>query len=227
MASGQLEKFKIYSFDQPDFSDEAPAGAPAFEAMVNPETYALDYKVDFNESQAAGTSGTHQRFTAKRPEELAFEFLFDSTGIIDGNPRADVHDEIERLRTLLLDFVSETHEPRFFKLVWGKFLFAGRCSALTITYKLFNPDGRPIRAVVKATFKKHEDEARRVAREAPASPDLTHHRVVTAGDTLPLMCYRIYGDARYYLQVARVNGLKNFRSLQPGQEIFFPPIAKN
>lgn len=230
---GQIEKLKIYASTMPDFSDEPPVGAPTLTALVNPESYALDYKIEFNSTQAPGASGTHQRFTATRPEELAFELLFDATGIIDGRVHRDadqmisIHDELEEFKRILLDFEPSTHEPRFFKLVWGKFLFTGRCSGLTITYKLFNPDGRPIRATAKATFKKHEDEPRRVARESPASPDLTHHRIVTAGDTLPLMCYNIYGDARYYLQVARANGLKNFRNLQPGKEIFFPPIAKN
>jgi nucleoid-associated protein YgaU len=49
---------------------------------------------------------------------------------------------------------------------------------------------------------------------------------VKTGDTLPLMCYRIYGDTRYYLQVAAINGMGNFRKLIPGTEILFPPINK-
>ncbi len=38
--------------------------------------------------------------------------------------------------------------------------------------------------------------------------------------------YRIYGDSKYYLEVAKANNLTNFRKLTPGQEIFFPPIQK-
>ena len=69
-------------------------------------------------------------------------------------------------------------------------------------------------------------EAQRAAREKKSSPDLTHERVVKEGDNLPLMTYRIYGDPKYYLEVARVNGLTNFRKLTPGQKIVFPPIEK-
>jgi nucleoid-associated protein YgaU len=58
------------------------------------------------------------------------------------------------------------------------------------------------------------------------SPDLTHIRLVKAGDTLPEMCFNIYGDPRYYLDVARQNRLDNFRKLEPGTRIFFPPIEK-
>jgi len=49
---------------------------------------------------------------------------------------------------------------------------------------------------------------------------------VKAGDTLPLMCYLIYGDPKYYLAVAEANGLGNFRSLIPGMAIVFPPLEK-
>jgi nucleoid-associated protein YgaU len=65
-----------------------------------------------------------------------------------------------------------------------------------------------------------------VIEENNSSPDLTHYRVIKKGDTLPLMCYRIYGDSKYYIQVAKANKLSNFRHLKEGEEIFFPPIAK-
>jgi hypothetical protein len=40
------------------------------------------------------------------------------------------------------------------------------------------------------------------------------------------MCYRIYGDAKYYVEVARFNSLNDFRNLTEGMQIKFPPLAK-
>jgi nucleoid-associated protein YgaU len=40
------------------------------------------------------------------------------------------------------------------------------------------------------------------------------------------MAHRIYGDPAPYLEVARSNGLINFRRLRDGQELVFPPIEK-
>ena len=40
------------------------------------------------------------------------------------------------------------------------------------------------------------------------------------------MCFKIYGDPRYYLDVARANRIDNFRKLTPGTRIFFPPLKK-
>jgi nucleoid-associated protein YgaU len=62
--------------------------------------------------------------------------------------------------------------------------------------------------------------------ENNSSPDLTHIRMVKDGDTLPLMSFRIYGDSKYYLEVAKANNITNFRKLTVGRKIFFPPIEK-
>ncbi len=69
-----------------------------------------------------------------------------------------------------------------------------------------------------------DTEEARAALDRLSSPDLTHVRTVQAGDTLPLLCTSIYGSARHYLLVARHNGLDDFRQLQPGQQLQFPPL---
>ena len=230
---GKLEKMLILGFKD---SKEAENGGKSeaiknnayFEALINPETYTLDYKLKFSESgQGQGTSGKQLKYEYTEPEEITFEFLFDNTGIIDGEPRENIADDIRRFKQILVEYQGDSHEPRHFKLVWGKnSIFKGRVTELSITYKLFNPDGSPIRAVAKVKFKSSIEELKRAAKENKSSPDLTHLRRVKAGDTLPLMCYRIYGDARYYLLVAARNGLSNFRELTPGTELVFPPIDK-
>ena len=225
MANGQLEKMKIYAYNNPELSAAHQVGQP-FVAMMNPETYAIDKKMEFNLKQGHGTSGHQPKFELKLPEEMSFEFLFDNTGIIDGQPSTNLTQKIDDFSELLMGYDGSTHEPKFFKLVWGTLLFKGRCTALNIAYKLFNPDGAPIRAICKVTFKEMKEEKLRVAQEDNHSPDLTHYRIVKKGDTLPMMCFLVYGDARYYLQVARANKLINFRKLNIGDELFFPPFAK-
>jgi nucleoid-associated protein YgaU len=85
----------------------------------------------------------------------------------------------------------------------------------------------PLRATARAKFKGFVEDNLRVAMENNSSPDLTHVREVKKGDTLPLMTFRIYGDSKYYLEVAKANNITNFRKLEVGQRIFFPPIEKS
>lgn len=227
--AGKLEKMLILAFESSEKAESGglPEAKDRFEALINPETYTLDYKVKTADGQGQGTSKAQVKFEYTLPEELSFEFLFDNTGIIDGKPRPDgVFNDVNHFRQMLTGYQGSSHEPYHLKLVWGNLLFKGRAIELSITYKLFNPDGQPIRAVVKAKFKGSVEEKKRVAQEYRQSPDLTHVRKVKAGDTLSLMCYQIYGDPKYYLQVAAANGLGNFRFLTPGTDLVFPPIAK-
>jgi LysM repeat protein len=90
---------------------------------------------------------------------------------------------------------------------------------------MFSPDGKPLRAKLSTSFigfmkPKDQNAASR------QSPDLTHIITVKSGDTLPLLCQKMYGDSSLYLQIAQTNGLVNFRYLIPGTELLFPPIAK-
>lgn len=228
MATGEFEKLKIYAYTDPACGDDQLASLDEnpITAMINPENYTLETKIEFNEGQASGTSGSQPRFEKKLPGELAFEFLYDNTGIIDGNPREDITEDLQKLNDFLMGYDGDIHQTRFFKFVWGTSLMKGVCSTLNIAYKLFNPDGKPIRAVCKVTIREVTEEESRVLEENNQSPDLTHFRIVKKGDTLPLMCYKIYGDAKYYMQVAAVNKLSNFRNLNAGDEIFFPPFEK-
>jgi nucleoid-associated protein YgaU len=49
---------------------------------------------------------------------------------------------------------------------------------------------------------------------------------INEGDLLPLLTHNIYKKQDYYLQVAKINKLKNFRKLKAGSTLIFPPIAK-
>ena|SRR5882724_2541121 len=227
---GKHGKMLILAFAD---SKKAESGGVAeaddsFEALINPETYTLSYKLKFsNSGQGHGTSGKQLKYEYTEPADMTFEFLFDNTGIIDNEPRESIADDLKHFREVLIDYKGDSHEPRHFKLVWGEnSIFKGRVTAVDITHKLFNSNGTPIRAVAKVTFKSSIEEEKRAAKEDKQSPDLTHTRRVKLGDTLPQLCFTIYGDPSYYLQVAAANGLENFRRLTPGNELSFPPVAK-
>ena len=228
--TGKLEKMLILAFSD---SEKAENGGvndadDQFEALINPESYTLMYKLKFSQgAQGQGTSGVQLKYEYTEPEEITFDFLFDNTGIIDGQSRDSIAEDLKKLKDVLIGYKGDSHEPRHFKLIWGEnSIFKGRVTELSINHKLFKSDGTPIRAIATVKFKSSIEEQKRAAKENKSSPDLTHSRVVKQGDTLPLMCYTIYGDPKYYLQVAQVNGISNFRQLIPGSSLFFPPIEK-
>lgn len=148
-----------------------------------------------------------------------------------------VTEQIKKFYEATGEFVGPLHKPRNVVLRWGAslppgssskstFEYKGMLTDLTIEYKLFDSEGKPLRATAKATFTESISPELMEKLVKTSSPDLTHKRTVQDGDTLPLMTKRIYGDSKYYLEVAKLNNLINFRQLKPGSEVYFPPIDK-
>ena len=77
---------------------------------------------------------------------------------------------------------------------------------------------------MELSFQEFKTIGKILAEKNKQSPDMTHFVEVKAGDTLPLMCFRIYNDASYYLEVAKANGLSSFRRLKMGSFLYFPPL---
>lgn len=240
--SGNLKKLYIEAYTKDDYQE--PIKELVFTTYVNPEAYSIKYATKQNEEQAAGTSASSASFSKILPQELDLEFVLDRTGAVYGTndtsgkfkPDQDknktgiadtgVMADIDKFKKVVYEVKGEEHRPNFLMIVWGALIFKCVLAEMDITFKLFKPDGAPIRAVIKAKFKGSIEDELRVAKENMKSPDLTHIRIVQDGDKLPLMAHTIYGDSKYYLEVARANGLTNFRKLQTGQKLFFPPIKK-
>jgi LysM repeat protein len=224
--AGELEKLQVVAYSDPEFNTKIANGK--FDTLMNPEKYTYHYKIETDENQAAGTSTVSPKFNKKLPENLELDFVFDRTGVINGFESVPngIMDDIDKFKKVILDYNGDEHKPNYLIISWGTLLFKGALTEMNIEFKLFKPDGTPIRAIAKAKFQGFVEDQLRAAKENNKSPDLTHLRTVKDGDTLPLMSFNIYGDSKYYLEVARVNNIVNFRKLKTGQKLFFPPLQK-
>jgi Contractile injection system tube protein len=232
MILGELKKMTLEAYKDIDFTGQ-PEGS--YTATINPETYTLDYEVAFNKEESVGKTASKFVYIATLPQKLDFEFLFDGTGALVSDLIAtplsvanveSVEDQLKKFKSTIFDFKGEIHQPPFVKLIWGHFYFEGRVEKMQIIYKLFKPDGTPLRAIAKVSFKSVMSDKKEAATTDKKSPDLTHIRTIKEGDTLPLLCHDIYNNATLYREVARVNRLINCRKLTVGQQLFFPPIEK-
>lgn len=222
--ANNVSKLKIYSYPDAD----RKSSDNNMEVLVNPESYSQKITVKFSEKQAPGTTAKLPKFSKMEPQKLDFELLFDSTGVINGirDEKNGVESELAKFKELVLEYKGDKHRPRFLSIYWGTLKFDCCLENLDITYKLFRADGLPLRAIAKVGFIGSMDDTKRVNKENSQSPDLTHVRTVKHGDTLPLMCFQVYGDPKYYIEVAKANALNDFRNLTTGQKIKFPPIEK-
>ena len=231
-------KLTIYAFQDEKFGTQTDK---TFTVMFNPSSYTRKIAISYDEEQGKGTTGTSKKPDRVKPGDISLEFVIDGTGTVapvtvskakaeeiasSDTETIDVVKKIEEFQDVCYTLVGDIHRPYFLRVIWGNLSIDCVLISADIKYTLFNKEGKPLRATISATFSEAKADEVRVREEGKNSPDLTHIRVVQEGDTLPLMTYRIYGDSKYYMQVAKANQLKDFRKLYAGQEIFFPPIDK-
>jgi hypothetical protein len=226
--SGGLEKMVVLAYDTRDFRRKVGE----FSAHINPAKYTHGYKVLYNEVQAQGSSGGAPTFNRTRADKVTFELVFDGTGVVPSSlpgvvPSAGdgVSEQLAAFKKIVFTYNGNIHSPNYLKLVWGTLLFKCVMSTMSVSYTLFKPDGTPLRARAQATFVGCSDEVELQLKARKSSPDLTHAVTVKGGDTLPLLCDRVYGSGRYYTQVARANGLTGFRRLAVGTTLLLPPLG--
>jgi hypothetical protein len=221
------EKMTVKSYSDPKFEQELTDVEP-FVVHVNPENYTQTTQINFSDEQAQGTSAQQNNHNNTEPVKMNFDFLLDRTGALGNESDAEngVKDDIEHFRKVAMDHEGEIHKPRYLKLCWGALIFKCQLEKVDIEYKLFNREGKPLRAMLKCEFREFKEDDQRVREENNQSPDISHIRIAEAGDTLPLMCFKIYGDSKYYAEVAKVNDLTHFRKLDQGQRLWFPPLDK-
>ena len=194
-----------------------------FTVMLNPESLELASSITYNKARRKA----YTLYQSQEPTTITIPTLyFDTTGTI---PQAEwpkgcstVKQMVDKLKKVVYDFDGESHQPPIVKIFWGDNTYTVRVNSFKIKYTLFNMVGAPIRAEVSMNAAYFYLEWKLANKKK--SPDLTHLVEVKAGDTLPLMCARVYNNSSYYLQIAKINGLTNFRNLKPGTMLEFPPI---
>lgn len=233
-----LEKLTIEPFKDPNRSQPAGGFFPAsFEAMFNPETYKHHFENVYYVDQGMNSTGAELQFSYSQPQVMNIKLLLDGTGInefgaerianlIFDRKSTDVGEQVKLFLKLCVEYKGTIHQPAYLIVSWGDFLFKCRLTTVDITYTLFDPSGKPLRAELDCKFKGDITSKEQLKAKKASSPDLTHHRTVVAGDTLPLMAEEIYGSPEYYIHVAKVNKLINLRSLTPGQALIFPPLEE-
>lgn len=145
----------------------------------------------------------------------------------DDPGKRHVKTAIDKFFDIAYKFQSDTHQTNFLQINWGAFEFQGVLESATVNYKLFNPSGLPIRASLTANFTENVSQPVQALKDGKQSADLTHVRIVKDGDSLPLIANDVYGDPSFYLELARINNISNFRNLEAGMRLLIPPIDNN
>ncbi|NLR56893.1 peptidoglycan-binding protein [Chitinophaga polysaccharea] len=209
------------------YSDpEATALIDSVDAVINPDNYTLNYTINYKNTNEQGAVAPTQIFSSMESGNFDLELMVDGTGVIPIPGGLTVDAYIAKVMNIAYNYQGADHRPNYLRISWGNTSFTGVCKNISVKYTLFNTSGAALRALIKLTVIESVAFATKIKESGVSSPDLTHVRTVLAGDTLPLMTYRIYGEPGYYMEVARVNGLNSIHDIKPGDGLYFPPLKK-
>ncbi len=230
-AAGNLVKLKLIGFTSNDDQKSSFNKSGEFEAQINPASVNVVIGGSYNEK---GDKIQETEFSKYNSPKVTFDLYLDATGAYGKNNTKSVSKQIEDFKTVCYYYVGDKHDTPYIKILWGEALmkyknldFIYRLETLTINYTLFTSVGVPLRAKLTCAFKGDMKLTESEKLASKSSPDLTHLITVKAGDSLPNLCKKVYGKPEMYHHIARFNKLTNFRKLEPGQQLEFPPIKNN
>lgn len=224
---GEVVKLTITSYKDEGFGSQNGS----FEMMLNPKDYTCTKGIRYNKEEIID-GGNIPIYQGYDNDNLKFEFTLDATGALSQDPTIKAKWQGKSLPTVLeglekavYTYIGDTHQPPFLKIEWGTLSFAGRLDKMETKYLHFSAEGEPMRAQVTLEVIAFTNWKSQCKQKNKSSPDLTHLVTVKAGDTLPLLCEKIYQNAAYCSEVARVNNLNSLRHIELGTQLLFPPLS--
>jgi hypothetical protein len=195
--------------------------------MFNPNELALSKSANWipHVARAAEDVGVAE-FSGSGPRTLQLSFFLDTT---DKHNRT-VQERVEALLACCTptkeSISAKAPSPPWVKFSWGQFQtvsFFSYVSQVDATYKLFDPNGTPLRATCSLTL---TEISGATPGQNPTSGTLTAQRVhrLVAGDTLEMLAYREYGDPTVWRIIAEANDIDDPVRLRPGRQLLLPAV---
>ncbi|WP_412126551.1 LysM peptidoglycan-binding domain-containing protein [Streptomyces xinghaiensis] len=196
------------------------------EFQFNPSELSLSRRSTWKSTAAAAVrDAPPPEFIGPEPRSLDVEVFLDRSDDPGSN-------DVQKACELLLSCCEVTEasiaakrpSTPWVKFQWGSFStvsFNAYVSSADVEYTLFSATGLPMRATCRLHL---EEIPSGKPGQNPTSGALTTRRVhrVVAGDSLPSLAFREYGDATVWRLIAEANGIDDPSRLLPGRELLLP-----
>jgi nucleoid-associated protein YgaU len=173
-------------------------------------------------SQKNNAKSDPPQFKGPDPSKLSVEMFLDASDVQD----ASVVDKVEQLFACCVPTKESLRKkpgsPPWVIFNWGQMSgFPSYVSSVSVKYTLFTPDGLPIRATATVSIEEISGEH---SGQNPTSGALTAQTVhtVVAGDSLPSIAWREYGDPTVWRVIAERNAIDDPMRLPAGTALFIP-----
>lgn len=193
--------------------------------QFNPGSLALTKSVEWRREPArmAGQAAMPE-FVGSGPRTLAVDVFLDATATHDNSVEAGVEKLMVACVPTRKSIQKKKPASPWVRFEWGtakSVSFDGVLSGMSVAYSLFDVDGKPLRATCSLSI---EEAGADTPGQNPTSGSREARRThrVVAGDSLPQLAWREYGDAGAWRVIAEANGIDDPMVLAPGRELLLP-----
>lgn len=193
----------------------------------NPETLQLVKTTEWKQTKSPSTRDIPKpEYLGSTGRTLNLTLLLDALD----TPGRDVQKDAETLlgwtKVTEKSWTAQTPQPPLLRLHWGGYqYFPGYLSKVDVTYTVFAPDGRPLRAKVVIAMAEVPEEAK---PQNPTSGGVPDRRavVMSGGDTLASLARQEYGDPNLWRALATANGIDDPAQVAAGTPLVVPPVRE-
>jgi LysM repeat protein len=191
--------------------------------QFNPKELSVSKSAKWDRgSQKSNAKSDVPQFKGPDPSKLSVEMFLDASDVQD----ASVVRTVEQLFACCVPTAESLRKkpgsPPWVVFHWGSLSgFPSFVSSVSVKYTLFTPDGLPVRATATVSIEEISGEH---SGQNPTSGALTARTVhtVRAGDSLPSIAWREYGDPTLWRPIAECNGIDDPMLLRAGTALLIP-----
>jgi nucleoid-associated protein YgaU len=229
----ELSKAKFKVFKQDGSSEQITV-------QYNPNSLSFEKPVHTAEITIPGLDSPLKQFVRGGTETASVELFFDTTESGTGAGATSVTTLTDAFYGLV-KIDPQTHATPVCSFIWGEKFPGDRlperygnqrrtefsCVVTSVKqdFKLFSPEGTPLRAVLTLKLEEYVPLQRQIEQLNLQSADHTRSHVLEQGESLALVSWQYLHDARAWRHIATANDIDDPRRIAPGQTLTIPPLS--
>jgi nucleoid-associated protein YgaU len=231
MAELSKAKFKVFKQD---------GSFEQITVQYNPSSLSFDKPVHTAEISIPGLDSPLKQFVRGGTETASVELFFDTTERGTGARSISVTTLTDAFYGLV-KIDPQTHAAPVCSFIWGEKFpgdrlperygnqrrteFSCIVTGVKQDFKLFSPEGTPLRAVLTLKLEEYVPLQRQIEQLNLQSSDHTRSHVLKQGESLAQVAWQHLNNARDWRHVALANGIDDPRRITPGQTLTIPPTT--
>lgn len=208
------------------------SGGSKIQFQFNPKELQVVKKAKWESKPTKGNKkAPPPEYVGPEAASMSIEMFLDAhDNLGKGGQERDILQEVQKLIDACTPTESsqssKTPKPPGALFGWGeKVYFKGYIESVTAKYTRFLPSGKPIRATCTIALKEFPKDSKKQNPTSGTLAAMASYQVV-AGDSLPVIAHREYGDPALWRALAEANNLDDPMLLRPGLRLLVPAATE-